>query len=306
MNEAIEGVAARLASDRNRLLARFARAARRTRERTDPEAIHDVRVAARKLEAGLDLWRSSLPRRRRRRARRTLRALRRALGSAREAQMGLNLLHERLQKLSPEARVAAALIQERLQRRLERLEWRAARLCSPRDAGRVRRRFERAWPDTAQAIGAESLWLEDARARVGSRRTRALAALREATSRTANDALHSARVALKRWRYAMERLAAVDPSTETSEYDWLTAVQEALGRIQDLAVLRAHSARLNARPGDSGTEGRVEGLRGLQRALEEERAEYVSEFCRLAVSNETESGRVLTLPLPSGQREGEA
>jgi CHAD domain-containing protein len=301
-----ETVAARLASDRDRLLARFDQAARRTRRRADSGAIHDVRVAARRLEAELDVWRSSLPGRRRRRARRALRDLRRALGPAREAQIGLDLLHERLQRLPPEARVAAALVQERLQRRLEALERRATGRCGPRDAGRVRRRLERAWPHPSAALGAESLRLQDARSRVGARRTRALAALGQATIRSTDEALHDARIALKRWRYALERLAAVDPATDTSEREWLATVQDALGRIQDLAVLRAHSARLKRLPEVSGTPGGMEGLRGLLRALEEERTAHVSAFCRLAAWNDTESGRVLAFPPGSGRREGEA
>ena len=284
--------AARLEVDRKRLQSRFARAARRTRRRCDPDAIHDARVALRQLEAALDLWRSALRRRTRRRARRELKALRRALGPAREAFISLGLLGERLSDLAPEARHTIEDAHSILRSRVDRLEERAARLCVRSRTERVQRRLERAWSESTAGSDPASSWLSDARARVDLRRDRANAALREAADVGTDEALHAARVTVKRWRYALERLAAVDPAVDTSAHKWLKALQRTLGQVQDLADLRARIARLNASLAPSGTRATVVSLRGLLTTIEAERSECVDEFRRRVAATPSGAGRV--------------
>jgi CHAD domain-containing protein len=277
-----EDAPTRLFEDGQRLLERLERAARGTRRRGDPESTHDVRVATRRLEAALDLWRSVLPGRRRRRARRALRALRRDLGPAREVEITLRLLRERFGALAADARIASTLLGDRLQQRAGRLEAQAARRCARRVVRRVRRRFELAWEGVVLDEGQGISFVEVGRARLARRRRRGRAALLEAAEGGINELLHTARVAAKRWRYMLERLAAADPATDTSEQVWLEAVQEALGRIQDLAVLRQRAVRLSPRlaPVDCG--GSWEPMRSLLEGLEVERAEVVRKFRRLA------------------------
>ena len=277
-------LAARVAADRHGLVERFERAARQARRRTDPEAVHDVRVATRQLEAALDLWRSVLPPRRRRRARRALRQLRRALGPAREARICLKLLNERMGGLAPEARVAAGLVQSLLQRRLERLEGRAARRCARDERERLRSRFERAWEGTAPIMGPGTFALESARARLQLRRARARDTLRDAIKAPGDERFHAARLAVKRWRYVLERFAAAEPDTDRSEQRWLRSVQETLGRIQDLAVLRDCITRMYAPDTPAEPTTLSAGVRGLLIDFEAERARCVSEFGRLAAT----------------------
>jgi len=293
-----EDAAATLCEDGQRLLGRLERAVRRTRRGGDPESVHDVRVATRKLEAALDLWRPMLPRRRRRRARRALGVLRRGLATAREASVSLNRLRERFGSLPAEARIAAALLQDCLQQRVERLEGRTARRCARRVVERVRHRFELAWEGLALGEASGPSFLEAGRARLSRRRRRGYAALAEAAAGGTNELLHSGRVAAKRWRYVLERLAAADPTTDISEETWLEAVQESLGRIQDLAVLRERAARLTHRLAPAGCEGSWEPMRSLLRSLESERAECVRMFRRLAAATAPESLR------PSGTGPG--
>ncbi len=288
-----EDMPAGLVADGQRLLGRLERAARRTRRRGDPESIHDVRVATRKLEAALDLWRAMLPRGRRRRARRALQALRRDLAAAREVGISVNVLRERFATLPAAARIAAALLQHGLEQHLERLEARAARGCARRVIGRVRRRFELAWQGAAAGEALGSAFLEAGRARLAQRRSRGRAVLREAVEGGANEQLHAARVAGKRWRYVLERLAAADPTTDVSERAWLEAVLDALGRIQDLAVLRERAVRLSPRLAPPGGEGSWEPMRSLLESLEAERAEYVRRFRRLAATSAPGSPRPL-------------
>ena len=278
------GLATRLATDRHWLLERLEGAVRHARRRSDPEAVHDVRVTTRQLEAALDLWRSILPPRRRQRVRRTLRRLRRALAPAREVRICLGLLDQRFGALDPEARVAAARLQDLLQRRLERLDGRAARRCARSDMERLRGRFERTWEATASVLGFGTAALEAARARLEVRRARARAALRAAVQDTADERLHAARLAVKRWRYLLERFAAAEPDVDRSEQRWLKSVQDALGRIQDLAVLRERITRMcppGAPPEATPSSGT---LRSLVTGIDEERAERVREFGRLAAA----------------------
>lgn len=81
------------------------------------------------------------------------------------------------------------------------------------------------------------------------------------------DALHSARKAAKRWRYAAELLAPVEPKT-VKHFDAATAVHVLLGELQDAVVatefLREH-ARLGNRSGHNGFTTGVLHQRAQQR-----------------------------------------
>ena len=275
---------ARLIADRQGLLERLERAARRTRRRVEPEAIHDVRVATRRLEASLDLWRSILPRGRRRRARRALRALRRDLGPAREVRISLDLLRERFAALPPDARMAAAPLQDLLQEHLEPLEARAALRCGRRETGRLCHRVERVWEGIALVGEPGTSFLEAGRARLAKRRSGAQAVLREAAVSGANKRLHAARLAVKRWRYVLERLAATEPATDVSEQAWLRGMQGTLGRIQDLAELRGRALRLGPRLAPREIGVATEPMRSLLESFVAERAECVKKFHRLAAT----------------------
>src|SRR5438128_2020420 len=77
-----EPIADRLRASFKRRVAEFAAAARRVRAGADSEAIHDLRVAVRRLLAALKVWRVLMPARERRAATRELRRLRRRVGRA--------------------------------------------------------------------------------------------------------------------------------------------------------------------------------------------------------------------------------
>ncbi|HKQ58650.1 MAG TPA: CHAD domain-containing protein, partial [Candidatus Eisenbacteria bacterium] len=62
------------------LVEAFRAAARRVRAGSDAEAIHDLRVATRRLAAALRVWGSLIPREARREALKCMRRLRRRIG----------------------------------------------------------------------------------------------------------------------------------------------------------------------------------------------------------------------------------
>src|SRR5437899_1610971 len=80
------------------------KARRRVLGGKDGEAIHDVRVATRRLQAALEVFASCLPERRRRRLERRARKIRRGLGARRNAWVLLRLLARFRAGLDPDER----------------------------------------------------------------------------------------------------------------------------------------------------------------------------------------------------------
>ena len=274
-----KGLAVRLALDRDQQLTRFGQAALHLRRRSDPAAAHDVRVALRRLEATLDLWRTSLPRRRRLRAVRAMRRLRRALGPLGEAWMIVNLLHQRASSLPRPDRAIALEIARSAQRQLEKLETRSRALCAKRRVKRLRALYEEVWPVRETRWGPGSSSYEHASDRVDLRRALASEALCNGSALGTDEALHAARVAVKRWRYASERLGAVVPTADASTREWLKSVQQTLGCVCDLRMLRTRIVRWAAKHGPSDAEPASWG--GLLRSLEAERLECIVDLRRL-------------------------
>ena len=285
--------AARLAEQGRRLTRSLEKAAGRVRKRSDPEAIHDARVLTRRLDAALDLGRAVIPGARRRRARRALRGLRRRIGRAREAQVNTTLLERFLAESIGADPVAAALVLDRMRSRREKLEQRACAADSRSRAVRALRRVERAWASVA-TIGADPAWLEAAGVRLGRRAQSAQASLEEALERRDEDSLHRARIAIKRWRYSSEAMAIVSPETETPAGAWFRSIQESLGQIHDLAVLRAALERMKKRPLRVEPERAVTLLGALIERIEGERLTRIE---KLGSGDMTSARRLVVLPV---------
>src|SRR5438093_5912812 len=77
------------------------KARRRVLSGEDGEAIHDVRVATRRLQAALEVFASCLPERRRRRLEKRARKIRRGLGARRNAWVLVRLLGRSRAGLDP-------------------------------------------------------------------------------------------------------------------------------------------------------------------------------------------------------------
>jgi CHAD domain-containing protein len=293
-------LAVRLAFDRERQLTRFVQAAYHLRQRSDPAAAHDVRVALRRLEAALDLWRTFLQRRPRRRAARAMRKLRRALGAVGEARMIVNLLHQRLSSLSGADRAIALEVLRHAQRRIVEIEKCSRGLCARRRVMRLRALYEDVWPARGSRGGPGPSWFQDACERVDLRRALAGEALSEGSALGTDEALHAARVAVKRWRYASERLGAVVSAADASPREWLKSVQQTLGRISDLRVLRVSTLRWAEKHGSSDAEAaKPVPWGGLLESLEAERSGCIEELRRLLSAQRLTLGPVLALPAPA-------
>jgi CHAD domain-containing protein len=217
-------------------LSALRRAARHVHDRDDDEAVHDVRVAIRKLRGALAAYQDVLPRPLVRRCRKRLAGLMDATGPAREGQVALAMLA----KLPQEAATAW------LARRWD-VRWR-------RDVGRARRRID---AKLRPALGSLRETLAAYRVRVRTRpeprfrSTVAVAAAAEA-ARLAYAAAslragapggeHRVRLAAKRLRYLLEPFEDLEPGVEAL-CARLTLLQDALGQARDRALLVARLQR---------------------------------------------------------------
>jgi CHAD domain-containing protein len=292
-------VGQRVREDLDARLAAVVEAADRVRAGADEEAVHDVRVATRRLSEALAMWESLLEPEAAARSRRTVRRLRRTLSEPREFEVHLEQMTAILPGLELATRLVAEPLVERLRRRVARGRRRSRRAAG---VGRIDRLVGRvvqaaAGIDTRAGQGPDPL--PPARARAERRREAARQTLATSLGSEDDALLHEARIAIKKDRYAAEILSAVDPSSrppsgEPSRTDSLRRLQQALGTVHDRAVLIAwlerHAGRWRAR----GREERAQALAPLLERLAVERRAALRELPRLLGG----SGR-FEAPLPA-------
>lgn len=217
------------------LIRRLERTTRRVCRGGDDEAIHDVRVATRRLATLLQVWRGALDDRLRRKVRRELKEVRRDLAESRDLQVLAAALRNRRDQ-EPIAEAVAAwsrAVEEELARRKAT----TARRCAPARVAKLRSDLRRVAASFSNDLDAAAE--RTARDVLARRRKRAIKALAAAAQLPAvNDEggarrLHRARLRVKSWRYA-EELVGSD-----SEARRAAALQERLGAIHDAYALRA-------------------------------------------------------------------
>ncbi len=190
-----------------------------SRDPSREDAVHDARVAGRRLRAAGDLWIPTQPAWKR--LRRRLKKLVRKLGRLRDLDVALGLLRrgppdERLKRRA----LAAALVALRERER--------ERLAGRRDDERLKRRFRRLLPLRFPPPGPAAL----------APRYEHILAL-AVTARRPEEA-HQVRREIRRLRYAHETLRrAYPPASFEKAARLLRRIQSAAGAWQDRCVLRA-------------------------------------------------------------------
>lgn len=260
-------------------IAEFISAARRTRAASDAEAIHDLRVASRRLNAAIRTWRSLVPTPARRAACRALRRLRRRLGKARELEVHVELLEARLPARKTVTRAAAAALLLRLKGRLARRRRAACRRASPKRIKRALRLLEAVVAGLPARLLRDPEAAEEALAVEREAGVTARDSIRQAAESEDDTSLHAARIQAKKWRYTIECLEDALPGRSSQGVRPLRRIQEALGDIHDRIVLRDVIARESPDPGD---ERGPHALRPLIDKLEGERHRTLRKFQRLA------------------------
>jgi CHAD domain-containing protein len=192
--------------------------ARKSARRGDPEGLHDLRVALRRLSATAGaLGKKELAR--------DAKGIVRSLSPQRQLQVDRQLLARvgQLGLLSPDAVTVLAAGWEKLAQRGERRVVKAAESRALRALIKRLDRLSRRGP-------------RDAVERLENARRRAEAALAEPIEGKDDRALHEHRIALKKARYLAEDLAALGLRRWTSQVEREKALQEALGRWNDLRL----------------------------------------------------------------------
>lgn len=228
----------------------------RLRAPSDHEALHDFRVALRRLRSTLRTWKATLARRVRGRHRRLLRDVQRATGGGRDAEVALAWLDGLADTLPDGARPGHAWLCERLRARLgEAMDTVRGNVLEAFGAAEIvlRRRLETAFVAIDLRPGATPV-LGSAAVETATRRLdRELADLLDAVRSIEDEVYaHDARIACKRLRYHIEPLRALLPEARDAVRA-CKALQAVLGDMNDAAVLRGWVQRARAHaPADAG------------------------------------------------------
>jgi len=214
----------------------------------DPEALHQLRVTARRIDATLGLFRQQLPPALAR-ARRTAKTVLRTLGAARDLDVQLAQLAHYCAGLPAEERTAAEPLRARLE--AERVRARA-RMVRALDCEPTRRWLGTLSLASAQAPAGNGALAEAARVvmpeRVRSRFRKLRKSVRRLDTSSSMEDHHAVRRRAKQLRYAIESGAALfgKPAEETLKA--LRRLQETLGAHQDAHMARNRLAALAADP----------------------------------------------------------
>lgn len=255
-------------------LAEARAAGERLDDPDDGEALHDFRVAIRRLRSTLRAWRRTLAPKVPGAWRRELQEIQRATGAGRDAEVALEWLESQEAELAPGERAGLALLVALLEERRE------TSLAQAREG--VRRRFDALDARLSERLGSVHVRVDLASPTASPRFGAALAArLRTATDRLEAHLsgigevedparCHAARIAGKRLRYLLEpvRAEAEEAIAECRR------LQDRLGDLNDAHVLAEEIARVLE---DAGPEAQP-GLRALRMRAEARAAELFAAF----------------------------
>ena len=221
-----------------------------TRLGEDPESLHDMRVATRRMRAALRLFREALPPRETERLRRELRELGQALGRVRD----LDVQIEQVEAWRPALlTVPPAALEPLLARLRERRAAAREELIGWLDSPRCRRLFASLRArlgrvPARRAGGGEPIRSAGPRL-IRRARRRVLEQGRGLTPASPPADLHRLRILGKRLRYALEFLEPVYGPPARPLIRALVEVQDILGLYQDAQVAMAALPALAREPG---------------------------------------------------------
>ncbi len=212
-----------------------------TRLGVDPEYLHDMRVASRRLRMALQVFAGAIPEEAQIRFAEDLRAVGRALGRVRDLDVGLERVAAMEAEATAEERAALSTFANGLS--IRRAKQRVAlieALDSERYAGLVA--AARAWiaagPPVAVSVPAGGAPAYQVGPRLVLEAEQALdEAYEEAERSMEPEALHAVRLAAKRLRYTLEFLAPVLGAGAAAEAKRIVTLQDFLGAHQDVVTL---------------------------------------------------------------------
>ncbi len=240
----------------------------------DVEALHQARVATRRLRELLPLCAAELPHGAVRRASQRLRRVGRSLGSVREVDVSRETVDRLLVEEKIDARVASRLHQYLR----DEHEDRRHRMLRGLAAANVRK-LERDLATVARDLGLRletDAWAQRLAVRIGKRADRVRAAVEYAGALYIPDRVHAVRIAAKKLRYTLELARETGEARTRDAVRQVKGAQESLGRLHDLQVLGVAVQAL-AFPG-SPSEPVDTGLDSLRLWIERECRRFHSEY----------------------------
>lgn len=237
-----------------------AAAAARLVDPTDPEALHDFRVALRRLRVAVRAYpglHEGIPKSQRRR----LRKLTRATNTAREAEVQIAWFRDRSARFTRSQLAALATLRARLRARRRREQTLAGRTLADR-FGKLEKKLRRRLAILQADAGAHEASFRGIAAATLEQHAADLARrLKRATPTTPATELHATRIAAKRLRYLLEPVApgVLDGSALIRR---MKQLQDLFGEITDAHVLEVELSHAGAvaQPAIDVLRGEVEAL----------------------------------------------
>lgn len=267
----------------------------------DMDAVHDMRVASRRLRAALSVFRPYLPTKGRKRWTRVARAVTRALGAVRDADVFIAEFSALAASThAEEERVTLAYLLGRRHGERTRDLATMRDVLASLDLAAGRSAFLRF---AAGARGAGTP-LRELAAEIVEARLAALAAhLPEALEPDNTEVQHAMRIAAKRLRYAIETLRPCFGRGADEVLSVLRAFQDALGELHDRDVFLAAVAEAAKDPDAAAAGVAASGLDAVTERLTGERAERFTAFRDLVAEHPPgsigDALAVALLPLPA-------
>jgi len=254
---------------------------RQWRATDDPvEAVHDLRVASRRLRAFIDVFRPLLDAEIVERTEKPLRRITRAARSLRDLDVQAGLLVDRLDHASTDAERGA------LEHLLEQLELGRSRIERRADKRLGKVDFDELHVSVSAALGETIARLPHDPSETSTLAHELLARLVDQASkdRPADDGLeypeemHRLRIDLKKLRYALELFQPIFGEVYGALYERVEGLQELLGAHHDRVVLGEIVEDLRERLRSKHRETLLAGLETLNGQLWRERRELLARF----------------------------
>jgi len=215
----------------------------------DPEALHDLRVAARRMDVVLTMFQSYLPAALTR-ARPRLKKLLALFGTVRDLDVALADLREFAKELPVEERAAVEPLERRLHTERERAR---AQMLAELDAASTQRWMDRllrdlAHPPISRKPDSEAAAIAVAPDLIRDRYRKVRKAAKRLTDQASVDQFHRVRGRGKKLRYAIESVAALYGRPAEELLRALRRFQDKLGAQQDGHVAQSRLLALAKEP----------------------------------------------------------
>jgi CHAD domain-containing protein len=201
---------------------------------SDPESLHQVRVAARRVRAFLGVAQDLVDTEWATEINDGMRSVGRASNEARDLDVLLDKLRAEIRSVDLRDRPAAEALIERLENDRRKLQ---RALLDELDSDRYQRMLERLSQPAVAVNGTPKRTLEKL---AGRELNRLVARVKRLGKRPSDDALHSLRIRVKRLRYAGELAGATSSKPARRIIDAATQMQDLLGAHQDAVAAAEH------------------------------------------------------------------